>query len=96
MESSGFVYSDSLTQEMRRKAKEDSFNIDLIRDMITKNRTFYATAQHLWTTLQVRSCYTMIALSLNTHANLILNDHHILGLYQPFRVVIARASTSLR
>ena len=53
MESSGFIYSDWLTKEMRDQAKQDSNRLDLIEDMKTKNRTHYAVAQHLWTSLQV-------------------------------------------
>ena len=53
MESSGFIYNDYLTTEMRKKAKEDSARLDLVEDMKTKGRNHYAVAQHLWTTLQV-------------------------------------------
>lgn len=53
MESSGFVYSDTLTKEMRAKARVDNNRIDLVEDMKTKNRTHYAVAQHLWGSMQV-------------------------------------------
>mmetsp|Transcript_32032 Transcript_32032/g.67341 ORF Transcript_32032/g.67341 Transcript_32032/m.67341 type:complete len:383 (-) Transcript_32032:206-1354(-) len=53
MESMGFIYSDILTKEMRKKAQTDSNRRDLVEDMKTQNRTQYAVAQHLWTSLQV-------------------------------------------
>jgi len=53
MESSGFVFSNILTSQMRSKAKEDHRRTDLVKDMITKNRTTYSVGQHLWGTLQV-------------------------------------------
>lgn len=57
MEAAGFVYSKILTDEMKGKARQDSSRTDLVDDMITKNKTSYNVAQHLWTTLQVRTCH---------------------------------------
>ena len=51
MESSGFIYSDWLTKEMRNKAKEDMHRKDLVAEM--KPDKMYHVAQHLWTSLQV-------------------------------------------
>ena len=51
MESSGFIYSDWLTKEMRAKALQDKARTDLVAAM--KSDKMYHVAQHLWTSLQV-------------------------------------------
>ena len=103
MESSGFIYSDWLTTEMRNQAKQDSNRLDLIEDMKTKNRTHYAVAQHLWTSLQV--CILFVCL-LPMYLSLLHMKQHVKtatvqnscmistfiieGLYQPSGSIIAR------
>lgn len=68
MEAAGFVYSETLTKEMKGKAMQDRERKDLVDDMITKNRTSYGVAQHLWTTLQV--FINPLVASLPEHAHL--------------------------
>ncbi|KAL9189884.1 hypothetical protein ACHAXT_009559 [Thalassiosira profunda] len=55
MESMGYVYSDSLTKQMKQLAGSDKHRKDLVAEMISnpKNRTTFGVGQHLWTTLQV-------------------------------------------
>jgi hypothetical protein len=68
MESMGFVYSEYLTSEMRRKAQSDSSRTDLVEDMKTQNKTTYYVAQHLWSSMLV-FINPMVA-SLPQHAHL--------------------------
>ncbi|KAK1740218.1 hypothetical protein QTG54_009168 [Skeletonema marinoi] len=64
----GFVYSDSLTQAMHKKAKMDTNRKDLIEDMKTQGKNSYHVGQHLAYTLQV-FINPMVA-SLPQHAHL--------------------------
>ena len=67
MEAAGFVYSESLTKEMRGKAQKDSQRKDLI-DAMKKSDKSFSVAQHLWTTLQV--FINPLVASLPEHAHL--------------------------
>jgi len=53
MESQGFVYSEILTSEMRKKAIMDRHRRDLVKDMENKKDTSFNVGQHLWGTLLV-------------------------------------------
>jgi len=68
MEAMGFVYSAILTQEMRKKAGEDTNRLDLVKDMKRLNKTSYSVAQHLRTSLQV--FINPLVASLPEHAHL--------------------------
>lgn len=69
MESAGFVYSESLTIEMRDKARLDSSRLDLVKDMKKPGaKTNYGVAQHLWSTMQV--FINPLVASLPEHAHL--------------------------
>mmetsp|Transcript_29752 Transcript_29752/g.54638 ORF Transcript_29752/g.54638 Transcript_29752/m.54638 type:complete len:127 (-) Transcript_29752:223-603(-) len=69
MESSGFVYSESLTKEMRDKSRSDSNRLDLVNDMKKPDaKSTYSVAQHLWGTMQV--FINPLVASLPEHAHL--------------------------
>jgi hypothetical protein len=51
MESMGFVYSEYLTSEMRRKALEDKMRTDFVKGM--EEGKVYNVGQHLWANMLV-------------------------------------------
>ncbi|KAL7543766.1 hypothetical protein ACHAXR_013076 [Thalassiosira sp. AJA248-18] len=87
MEAMGFVYSDILTNEMKKKAHEDKNRADLVKVMKqhwtkdrierTQNRTKHNIAQHLWTTLQV--FINPLVASLPEHAHLFAEHGCLIG-----------------
>lgn len=68
MEAAGFVYSESLTLEMKDKAKADVRRNDLIDAMKKSENKSFSVAQHLWTTMQV--FINPLVASLPEHAHL--------------------------
>lgn len=71
MEASGFVYSESLTTQMKQKAQTDISRTDLTDAMKKKfalDKTNFSVAQHLWTTMQV--FINPLVASLPEHAHL--------------------------
>lgn len=84
MESRGFVYSDILTQEMRKKANEDRTRRDLTKKMQEdKTKGSFNVAQHLWGTLLV--FINPLVASRLEHAHLFAEhgcNHHIRGRQQ--------------
>eukprot|EP00585_Thalassiosira_rotula_P025857 CAMPEP_0196230986 /NCGR_PEP_ID=MMETSP0913-20130531/1984_1 /TAXON_ID=49265 /ORGANISM="Thalassiosira rotula, Strain GSO102" /LENGTH=397 /DNA_ID=CAMNT_0041511113 /DNA_START=45 /DNA_END=1238 /DNA_ORIENTATION=- len=68
MASAGFVFSQSLTKEMRDKSQLDRQRLDLVNDMKKPNATTYNVGQHLWGTMQV--FINPLVASLPEHAHL--------------------------
>ncbi|EJK60904.1 hypothetical protein THAOC_18679 [Thalassiosira oceanica] len=68
MEAAGFVYSESLTLEMKDKAKADVRRNDLTDAMKKSDNKSFSVAQHLWTTMQV--FINPLVASLPEHAHL--------------------------